>query len=141
MKKLVSNLMAVNKLVIFLENLIDEDVDLDIFTTKIIQDIEFIKNTADNIFDEYISNVRLYDSENILKLYFSTLKRNHKLLMKIHKHHDLFNKHTKDLLNTISQEIDGKIHRMKDFDYRANILKVDKQVLNEEEYNLLLRID
>ncbi|HOV15264.1 MAG TPA: hypothetical protein PK771_13325 [Spirochaetota bacterium] len=141
MKKLVPDLMVVNKIIIFLENLCDEDVDLVIFSTKIIQDIEFIDSATENIFDEYISNIKLYNSDNLLKLYFSTIKRFHKLLIKVQKYTTFFNKHTKDLITTLDTKLEDKIKKMKDYDYRSNILKIDKQLINEEEYNLLLKLD
>ena len=58
-KKLIPDLMVVNKIIIFLENLFDEDIDLIFFSTKIIQDVEFIANSTENILDEYIADKSL----------------------------------------------------------------------------------
>lgn len=138
MKKLVSDLMIVNKIVIFLENLIDEDADIELFSSKIVYDVDFVTSLCDVVFDEYILNARLYNNENILKLYFSSLKRIHKLILKLKKRFSIFDKKSKEFLDSLNETIEGKINRMKDIDYRENIVKYDKQTLNEEEYHLLL---
>ncbi len=138
MKKLVSDLMIVNKIVIFLENLIDEDADIELFSSKIVYDVDFVTSLCGAVFDEYILNARLYNNENILKLYFSSLKRIHKLILKLKKRFSIFDKKSKEFLDSLNETIEGKINRIKDIDYRENIVKYDKQTLNEEEYHLLL---
>lgn len=139
MKKLISDLMIINKIIIFIENLIDEDIDISLFSVKIIQDIEFINSSCNAIFDEYVGNNKLYESDNFMKLYFQTLKRFHRLLLKVIKDIHCFNNHTKGIIESINTKVEIQIQRIKDFDYRKDIIKVDKQLINEEEYNLLLK--
>ena len=69
------NLMTVNKMVIFLEGMLAEDVDFDFFGDKIIFDIDYIDVGLNKLFDQFMRNRKYYGDDNLIKVYFSCIKR------------------------------------------------------------------
>ena len=69
------------------------------------------------------------------------MKRFFKVLNKVQKYSTFFNKQTKELIISLEKRTEEKIKKMRNPEYRENLLKSDAQLINEEEYNLLLNSD
>ncbi len=139
--KLTLDLMVINKIIIFSENLIEEDVDYSIFTTKIFNDIDFINNSLNLLFDEFVKNIKHYNNDNVFKIYYSCIKRFHRIISKIIKNRDLmvYSPRNIDFINNIKIDLEKKIEDVKNFNERKNLTVNEKQCINEEEYNILFK--
>ncbi|HOJ64089.1 MAG TPA: hypothetical protein PLE45_06680 [Spirochaetota bacterium] len=140
LKKINNDLMILNKYLIFFEDLVDEDVDYNLFSTKIFSDITFINGGLNMLFDEFVKYNSYFDNENILKIYYSSLKRFYRILLKVLKNYELLNSVQRDISSIIEirDSLEKKMESIKSFNNRKKIISKDKQCINEEEYSLLL---
>jgi len=136
MDKLIPNLIIINKMIIFCENILDEDINVSYFIDKLNYDTKFIDNFCEYIFDEYIKNTKEASNDHFLKVYYSTLKRFYRFVIKLIKL-EINTKNNKDKLFSSLKE--DRIHSLKDFQYRQSLKNNDKQGINEEEYSILLK--
>jgi len=139
LKMIPNDLMILNKYLIFLEGIIEEDVDYLLFGTKIFSDITFINGSLNALYEECFKNNYL-ENENILKIYFSSIKRFHRILTRILNNYNLLNSIQRDtnFIKDIKSNLEKNIENIKNFTIRKDIVKKEKQCINEEEYNLLL---
>lgn len=141
MKKTMSNLMMISKLIIVTENLLEEDIDLDFFKDKIIYDIMFINNKLNELWISY-KYLEIEDlKNNFLKTNYYVLKRFYKILKKIKEIDMLYNmfiESNKDI-NLLSEEIYNKIYHSSMQNKRLKNQSSEKQFINEDEYTLLFK--
>ena len=134
------NLMMVNKIIIFFENMINEEVDFEFFTDKIIFDINFIDTSLNKLFDRFIKEVSYYSNDNIIKIYFSCIKKFYRLLGDISKKKEIIsNQKLHNSLFDIKVNLEKRLDNIRNFNVRTSIKQFDKQCINEDEYNMLLQ--
>lgn len=140
MLKMIDNdLMMLNKYLIFVEELLREDLDYILFATKIFSDITFINCGLNALYEECFMN-NSFENENFLKIYFSSIKRFHRILTMILNNYNLLNSIQRDInfIKDIKNNLEKNIENIKNFNERKNLIKKNKECINEEEYTLLL---
>ena len=139
MYKMPANLMMINKIIIFSDSMIEEDINEEFFSEKLIFDIEFINKRISDFWDEYLKFIDIYKRDNFIKSYSSVLKRFYKLLHKIKEFIPLTNNFYIDerMTNGIIENISNRIILIKDFRDRLKLVNTEKQIINEEEYSML----
>jgi len=136
MLKIVNNLMMINKIIIFCENMLEEDIDSSQFSEKLYNDINFINYKIIYLFEEYTKNILEFKRENIQKIYYSTMKRFLKLINKtIGGNWEI----SKSSLEAIRKNIEEIIISIKNLNDRIVLSNTEKQCINEEEYAMLLK--
>ena len=134
------NLMMVNKIIIFFENMINEEVDFEFFTDKIIFDINFIDTSLNKLFDRFIKEVSYYSNDNIIKIYFSWIKKLYRGLGDISRKREIIsNQKLHNSLFDIKVNLEKRLDNIRNFNVRTSIKQFDKQCINEDEYNMLLQ--
>ena len=135
------NLMTVNKMVIFLEGMLVEDVDFDFFGDKIIFDIDYIDVGLNKLFDQFMRNRKYYGDNNLIKVYFSCIKRFYLLLSNIAKNTTLLTQYPRfqTKLYGIRMNLEHRIQNVKNYNNRTAVKQFDKQCIGEDEYGLLLQ--
>ncbi|HNZ27214.1 MAG TPA: hypothetical protein PK385_04725 [Spirochaetota bacterium] len=138
---LTINLMNVQKIIIFTETLLEEDIDYNLFSKKIINDIEFIDSSLNIIYGEFIKNVKYYSNDNLIKIYYSCIKRFYKMLGRVSKNEDLLNSNLNfiHILKSVKRSLEKRLEYVRNFNYRIANKDSDKQCINEEEYSILLK--
>jgi|GEM_PF-1664192 len=143
MSKMSSNLMLINKIIIFDKSILDEDIDYRYFTEKVIFDINFINKCLEEFWNEYLKFSDIYKKDDFIKSYSFTLKRYYKYLLKILdstagiKNLNIEVESVKVYLNNIKEKIDF----ISDHKSRSEMFGSTEQFINEEEYHLLLDND
>ncbi|MCK4797450.1 MAG: hypothetical protein KAT05_08720 [Spirochaetes bacterium] len=139
MYKMPANLMMINKIIIFSDSMIEEDINEEFFSEKLIFDIEFINKRLSDFWDEYLKFIDIYERDNFIKSYSSVLKRFYKLLHKIKEFIPLTNNFYIDerMTNGIIENIRNRINLIKDHRDRLKLVNTEKQIINEEEYSML----
>ncbi len=137
--KLNNNLLLINKMILFYNNLLEEDIDLELFLTQVDYNNMCINNLLDEIWDEILKKIDEHQNDNITKTYYFTLKRFHKLLFDYKPKMKELNKNKLlDNLNNILNEIQKKINLIRENKFQIKSGQFSKQFINEEEYSLLL---
>lgn len=132
--------MLVNKLIIFLENMLDEDINYDYFQSKLTFDLNFINTCMDDFWLEYLKFYDLYRKDNFVKTYTFLLKRFNKLLTIIIKNKTIITNFKLDttMLDVFIDNVRNKLETVSDHNIRLKLAKTEGQCINEEEYMLLL---
>ena len=140
LKKITNDLMILNKYIIFVESILDEDIDYTIFATKIFYDITFINCSLNILFEEFTKNLNYFENENLVKIYYSSIKRFYKIVIKVLENHNLISSMQKDfsIIKDIKIFLENRIENIKNFNNRKNIVSKEKECINEKEYSLLL---
>ncbi len=135
------NLMTINRMVIFLEGMLAEDVDFDFFGDKIIFDIDYIDVGLNKLFDSFMRNRKYYGDDNLIKVYFSCIKRFYRLLSNIAKNTTLLSQYPRfqTKLYGIRMNLEHRIQNVKNYNSRTAVKQFDKQCIGEDEYGLLLQ--
>lgn len=141
MKNLLSNLMLINKSIIFNDFYIDDNIDLNLFREKIESDVDFINDKLNEIFRAYNQAENRQKTENFNNLYLSSLNRFRTGLLKlknyiIQKHYRNFNLAKFD---KIVEALEERLNFIKGYNYRAHIANSEKQYINENEYSMLFQ--
>ena len=126
-------------MILFYNNLIEEDIDLYLYLNQLDYNILCINNLLDELWDELLKKIDENKYENIIKTYYFTLKRFHKFLFDIKS--KIYNLNYTKLLeniNNILNEIQKKISLIRDNKFQIKSGQFTKQFINEEEYALLL---
>ena len=139
MHKMITNLMMVNKIIIFCDSMIDDDINGEYFSDKLNFDINFINSLIANFWDKYLKFIDIKQKNNFLEIYFFVLKRFYKLLYRIKKNRTSYEDYNVSelVINDILESINNKIKLIKEQDSRAKLSNTEKQCINEEEYSLL----
>lgn len=140
LKRINNDLMVLNKYLIFFESIVDEDIDYELFATKIFSDVTFINGSINFLFEELIRNIKYFEDENILKIYYSSLKRFQRIIIKLLQNYELLNSIQRDIkfIKEIKVTLEKKIDNIKNFHERKIRVSKERQCINEEEYSLLL---
>lgn len=137
--KLNNNLLLINKMILFYNNLIEEDIDLDLYINQLDYNMLCINNLLDELWDELLKKIDENKDENIIKTYYFVLKRFHKLLFNLKsKTYDFNNNKLLENITNILEEIQKKIYLIRDNKFQIKSGQFSKQFINEEEYSLLL---
>lgn len=134
-----TEIMQFNKMIIFLENLISEDINYKIFIEKINFDLNFIHEKICEIW-EVIFKYNSDEGElNNKSLYF-LLKKFSRVLNKIKDNNKIYDIDNFDRsnFNFISDDISEKIYLLNKKEILIKLKNTEKQFINEEEYNMLL---
>ena len=139
MLKIINNLISINKLVLFQNNLIDEDIDIDLFSSQIKFNLNFTILMLDSFWDEYTKFVDVYEKENFVKTYYFTLKRLHKFLYKLKDNNSFLNKAKleESEVKEIIIKIQNRINLIRENKFNIKYADTKKQCINEEEYFIL----
>lgn len=139
MNKIINNLMVINKMIIFCENILKDDIDEAYFTDKLEYDINYINNLISALYQEYLKHILEYKEENILKTYSATLHRFNKFLKKIDGNDALIKRFSINLsiFNSIVRDVTARIELLKEHEERKKLAQSQGQYINEEEYNML----
>lgn len=140
-----ANLMVINKTIIFLDNMIDEDINFNLFMDKIKFDINFLNDKFlelwNNDFKVVDNSSDNNENHNYVKTYYFILRKYFRLLNKIRDNQKIFNDMNFDIskFNFIYDNVYEKIYTLSQQNKRFKIRNTEKQFINEEEYNLLLK--
>jgi len=143
MYKMPTNLMFINKIMIFCENMLDEDIDGECFSEKLMFDLEFINQKLLDFWEEYLKYVDIYERDNFLKTYSFSLRRFKNILEKVVRNMPLHNGLSIDdnSINKILFNIIENIQQIKSHKNKIKIAGSEQQIINEEEYSLLFQKD
>ena len=138
--RLNNNILLINKFILFLQNTLEDDIDLEIFVDMMYNIINNINIIIDDTWDEYLKKVDEYNNDKILKTYYFVLKRFQKYLFEF-KDKTKSTKDPKllDNLKNIIENIQNRINLIRDNKFIIKSGKFTKQFINEEEYSLLLK--
>jgi hypothetical protein len=126
-------------MILFYSNLLEEDIDLDLFLNQLDYNMICINNLLDEVWDELLKKIDENKNENIIKTYYFSLKRFHKLLFSLKsKIYNLNNYKLIENITNILEEIQNKIYLIRDNKFKIKSGQYSKQFINEEEYSLLL---
>lgn len=141
MYKMTANLMMINKIMIFCENMLDEDINGECFSEKLMYDLEFINQKLLEFWEEYIKYVDIYERDNFLKTYSFSLRRFKNILEKVVKNMPLSNglKIDEKIINSILYAIIKNIKEIKNHKNKIKIAGTEQQIINEEEYSILFQ--
>ena len=127
-------------MILFYNNLIEEDIDLYLYLNQLDYNILCINNLLDELWDELLKKIDENKYENIIKTYYFTLKRFHKLLFGLKsKTYNLNINKLLENINNILDETQKKIYLIRDNKFQIKSGQYSKQFINEEEYSLLLK--
>jgi hypothetical protein len=136
-----NNLILVNKIILFTDNVLNENSDIIFFHDYIASANSFIHISLVKLWNEYLKNIEDLEKENFLKSYFFTLKRFQKYLHKVKNSIDsnvkfkIFSIEEIEKMITINQE---KISLIRANNYRIKSNDNKEQYINAEEYSFLL---
>lgn len=138
--------MVINKTIIFLDNMIDEDINFNMFMDKIKFDINFLHDKFLELWNndfKIIDNTESNENHNYVKTYYFILRKYFRLLNKIKDNQKIFNDINFDnsKFNFIYDNVYEKIYTLSQQNKRFKIRNTEKQFINEEEYNLLLKFN
>ena len=141
MKKIISNLMMLNKIIIFIDSMIEDTIDGEFFYEKVNYDITFTNYLINHFWDAILRQVNTEEKDNFLRTYFFILKRFYKLLYKINNDIEKYKEYKIDKieLNDILENCNKKIKLIKEQDSRMKLSNTEKQFINQEEYSLLFQ--
>lgn len=138
--KLNNNLLLINKFILFLQNSIEDDIDIEVFTDMMYNICNNLNVLLDDSWDEYLKKADEYNNDKVIKSYYFVLKRFQKHLFafkdKIRSSNDL---KLFDNLKYIIDNIQNRINLIRDNKFIIKSDKFSKQFINEEEYSLLLK--
>ena len=141
MDKMETNLMMISKILLFSNNLLEEDIDYKYFSDLFSYNINFINNRLNDFWDEYIKFIKIHETNNFIKTYYFILKRFNKFLLKLKESilkSDDF--HIDEVeINSILNSIKNRINLIKEHNYRLRSIDSEKQFINEEEYSILFQ--
>lgn len=135
------NLIMLDKIILFCDTLFEEDVNEEYFADKFKYDIEFIHSFFIEYSDEYTRLKDKTEKEQFIKSYFYSIKRFYKLLNKIKKDTAKAERYSmnQNVFNDIFENTKKRIDQIKNQDERFKMIDTEKQLINEEEYELLLQ--
>jgi len=139
-KKILNNLNALNKIILQNINIFDEDIDLNFFEKIIIDNVNFIFSSLNEIWLEFLRNYEVFEKENFIKSYYFAMKRFQKLLYKIVETNEKNNNFKKNI-EEIKKNISFNMQRfvlIRENKFKPNLLE-ENQLINEEEYNILFK--
>lgn len=146
MFSIYANLMIINKTIIFLDNMIDEEINFNMFMDKIKFDINFLHDKFLELWNhdfKVVDNTDNNENYNYVKTYYFILRKFFRLLNKIKDNQKIFNdiKFDNSKFNIIYDNVYEKIYSLSQQNKRFKIRNTEKQFINEEEYNLLLKFN
>lgn len=141
MYKMPTNLIFINKIMIFCESMLEEDINGEFFSEKLMFDLEFINRKLLDFWEEYLKYVDFYERDNFLKTYSFSLRRFKNILEKVVKNMPLYNglKIDDNSINNILSAIIENIQQIKTHKNKIKIAGTEQQIINEEEYSLLFQ--
>ncbi len=138
--KLNNNIILINKFILFLQNSIEDDIDIEIFIDMMYNNCNNINIILDDAWDEYLKKADEYNNDKIIKTYYFVLKRFHKFLFEFkEKVQSLNDSKLLNNLKSIINNIQNRIDIIRDNKFIIKTGKFSKQFINEEEYSLLLK--
>jgi hypothetical protein len=139
MHNMINNLMTLNKVIIFVENMIDDDINPEFFSLKINSDLDFVNSRVNDFWDEYLKDTEAYKKENFIKTYTFVLKRFYTLMKKFEKNMIFPGSYKIDetLVDFYLNNIQEKLGMLNNYNTRSRIVNTKKQCINEEEYSIL----
>jgi len=146
MFSIYANLMTINKTIIFLDNMIDEEINFNMFMDKIKFDINFLHDKFLELWNndfKIVDNTDSNENYNYVKTYYFILRKFFRLLNKIKDNQKIFNDINFDnsKFNFIYDNVYEKIYSLSQQNKRFKFRNTEKQFINEEEYNLLLKFN
>ena len=143
MLKIINDLMCINKLVLFQNSFIEDDIDIDFFASQIKYNLNFTILMLDKLWDEYTKFVDVYEKENFVKTYYFTIKRLHKYLYKLKSNNSFLNKSNLEEteIKEIIEKIQSRINLIRENKFNIKYADTKKQCINEEEYSILFEKD
>jgi hypothetical protein len=143
MYKMPTNLMILNKILIFCESMIEEDFNGEFFSDKLTYDLDFVNIKLNNFWDEFLRFMDIYERDNFLKTYSFTLKRFKNLLERLIDMKSNPNKIKADTpgIKDILLNINDKLDQIKKHKIRLKLNQSGEQLINEEEYSMLLEMN
>jgi hypothetical protein len=140
-KNISNDLIVMNKLILFSNNILDEDIDINMFKNYLYETNDFICNTLNILWSDFLKNDELIEKENFIKSYYFVIKRFQKFLFRFN---DLINKNKNyalfenEEINNIINFNQEKINVIRDNKYNISSISSINQYINEEEYSKLL---
>lgn len=134
------DIMMLNKMITFIDNMISDAINLDFFIEKINFDLYFINQKVSEFWGESFKYKNQDDSSD--KSFYYVLKKFLRLLNNIKNRSEIYNSYTFDRNNFsyIYETISERLHLLNKREMLSKIKNTEKQFINEEEYNLLLNI-
>ncbi len=136
--KTISNLSAINKILVTTYELIESDIDEYLFSDKINNDIKFFQLFITDIYFDK-SLFKEFKEYTNLKNYYMSVKNYNRLLEKIIANDRIVNSFNIDLQDLLKKKsiIESILHGIKSIEKRKTPEK-SINYIDEEEYNLLL---
>lgn len=140
MNRITADIIYINKMIIFDENLIKDDIDPIFFSDKLNFDINYTNKLFSLIFKDFMQNGKTFKEKYVLNLFLSSLKRFYKFILKFKETPKLSTEFIIDnaILDKVISNLEELISQIISFSSRAQMVNSERQYINKEEYSLLL---